>query len=161
MCIKWEFGYHFGLSRSHSVLLLYTYDEPFVGRDASMFRMTSPCACDAVQRLKCMSMSRITTSRRVPVSWVPVRWLKALAVEFSALDVDAVFAYCHTQVLHSKHGASLIATLASTSISWALDAEVVVLGLGAAILAARRTTRRRCCRRSSCATHRIVTCGVG
>jgi hypothetical protein len=46
--IKREFGYHFGLSRSHAVLLLYKYDEPFVGPDASIFLMKSPCASDAV-----------------------------------------------------------------------------------------------------------------
>jgi hypothetical protein len=45
--INWEFGYHFGLSGSHAVLLLYKYDEPVVGPDASIFLMKSPCACDA------------------------------------------------------------------------------------------------------------------
>ena len=29
--MEWEFGYRFGLSRSHSVLVLYKYDEPCSG----------------------------------------------------------------------------------------------------------------------------------
>jgi hypothetical protein len=83
-------------------------------------------------------------------------------VELAALDVDTVFSNSHTEILHGEHCPSLAATLTTTAISWPLDAEVVVLGLGSAVFPALRWS---CCTWCSCCAsktaHGVVACGVG
>jgi hypothetical protein len=83
-------------------------------------------------------------------------------VELAALDVDTVLSNRHTEVLHGKHCTSLTATLTTTAVSWPLDAEIVVLGLGSTVFTA---LCRGCCTWCSCCAsktaHGVIACGVG
>jgi hypothetical protein len=88
---------------------------------------------------------------------------KRSSIELAALDVDAVLAHGHAEVLHGEDSPSLAATLSTTTVTRTLDAEVVVLGFGSGVLAALSPSWCRCALGASCSepAHGVVACGVG
>jgi hypothetical protein len=72
--------------------------------------------------------------------FVPNYPMTCSSIELAALDVDSIFADSHAKILHGEDGASLTTALPTASVTWALDAEVVVFGFGAGVLAALSTS---------------------
>jgi hypothetical protein len=74
----------------------------------------------------CPRLSSCSPPQPFPVS--------SLSVELAPLDIDAVLADRHAEVLHGEHGAVLAAALAAAAVAGALDAEraalALVLGVG-------------------------------
>jgi hypothetical protein len=85
------------------------------------------------------------------------------SIELAALDVDAVLAHSHAEVLHGEDSPALAATLSTTAVTRALDAEVVVLRFGAGVLASLSPAWCCCALGASCSqsAHGVVAGGVG
>ncbi len=81
-----------------------------------------------------------------------------LAIKLPTLDVDTILANSHAEVLHGENSASLTTTLATTSISWALNAESTT-ALSGILLAASWSSAWES-GRSSQVAHWVVGLGV-